>query len=137
MTSKNETSAPPVVENPAIPSGTREVLWTIAAAWADTTVEELLDDTAPVRAAHYEAAERVEKALDAWDLAQGYEGTPEPAKCETVSVEKHLSLAAEAILTVAPRNRQPESSSRYAALAADIYRVMGQLRSLPKVQVAK
>lgn len=138
MTTKTKpdtTPAAPKVE--VIPAGSREVLWVLAAAWAGVTVQELLADTAPVKAAHYEAASRVEVALDEWDLAQGFEDDSAPAESKVLLVENHLSIAADALMTAAPSANQPEVSGRYAAAAADIYAMMHNLRSLPKVKVAK
>lgn len=131
------SAEPTPVELSEIPAGTREVLWVIAAAWAGTTVSQLLADTAPVKAVHYAAAERVEKAFDTWDLAQGYEDTSQPTGSQNALVETYLSMAADALMTAAPTANEPETSSRYAACAADIYGMMHNLRSLPKVRVAK
>lgn len=132
---KQETTTAPKVE--VTPAGSREVLWAIAAAWAGTTVQELLADTAPVKAAHYEAASRVEVALDEWDMTHGFEDASAPTESKSALVETHMSKAADALLTAAPTANQPEVSSRYAAAAADIYGMMHNLRSLPKVRVAK
>lgn len=66
MVAKKQTAqAPaPAAKVGAFPSGTDEFLWRLAAAWADVPVADLLVDTAPVKAAHYEAATRVERAFD-------------------------------------------------------------------------
>lgn len=62
------TAAVAVEDEPAyvVPSSTDGFLWKVAAAWADVPVAELLADTAPVKAAHYQAALRVDKTFDEW-----------------------------------------------------------------------
>ncbi|POH58893.1 hypothetical protein [Arthrobacter glacialis] len=53
-----------------VPGGTSELAWNIAAAWSDSSVEELLAETAPVKSAHYLAGLRATKVFSDWLLRE-------------------------------------------------------------------
>lgn len=117
-----------------IPAGTEWHLWLIAAAWADTTVKELLADTAPVRAAHYEAAVRVEKALDAWDQAQSPMDTVKKGNTKAEIMTDLRSVAARMAGAAPLLTSNPTDAAEWSSASADVYRVCRDISTLVSVK---
>lgn len=112
------TAAVSAEEEPAyvVPMATDGFLWKVAAAWADVPVAELLADTAPVKAAHYQAALRVDKTFDEWlerhdqdaevrARAEGAAGNPLAAEIEDADAVARMLRLAEDMAALTSRHR--------------------------------
>ena len=131
-TKQDTTPAAPKVE--VIPAGSREVLWVLAAAWAGVTVQELLADTAPVKAAHYEAASRVEHALDEWDTAQLVPAEFLAGEKRTDIIGDLRAVAARMAEAASLLTHDHDSAAEWASLSHDVYRVSRDTSTLLPVK---
>ena len=126
-------------------------LWNSAAAWADTTVEALQADTATVRAAHYQAALRVDGTFNAWLERHDYEAaqraTAERAAGNQLVAEiagldrdpfARLMLLAEdyAELTAAARDRGDAAlAAKYSSFETSLLQVAADIQADENMKV--
>lgn len=142
MARSNADLAPEVVVAPKIPTASDGFLWKVAAAWADVSVAELLADTAPVKAAHYQAAVRVDKTFDEWLERHDQEaearareeaaaGNPLAAEIQDAdAVARAMRLAEDvAALTASARDRgDAVTAAKYSSFEHSLLQVAAGLQ---------